>query len=342
VFFDDAIRKGLLEKHASKLASHRPEHFALATDPARERQLAWVNQALANLDPRGAGSLFHNLQTQGRFLQSYNELAVGAILQGAGLKLAYEREVHGRTPDFLALDGGDRPTHIIEVLNRKRPTPIAAADRRWNELSDRFRRIAQPWRLRVARISGERSGPHADLAIHMVRETEAWLASNPIGIWDSWAIDDYTFLVVAKSPGTHLELLTPIEEVWVDSDTLAEEIRKKVSRYAELAQTLDTPLMVVVGADDDLAVSSDIVKAAVEGQLSVSVNLNIFGVGTGQSTSAPLKMHATDAPRLWNAALSGVGWLKAGIDNPGAMTLFPYDKAQRHNGIAPSSQIVIG
>jgi hypothetical protein len=301
-----------------------------------------VNQALANLDPRGAASLYHNLQTQGRFLQSYNELAVAAILQGAGLKLAYERELNGRTPDFLALDGSDRPTHIIEVLNQKRPKPVDAADRRWKELSDRFEGVSQPWRLRVARISGERSGPYADLAIHMVRETEKWLASKQIGIWDGWAIDDYTFLVVAKSPGTHLELLTPIEEVWVDSDTLAEEIRKKVSRYAELAQRLDTPLIVVVGADDALAVSSDIVKSALGGQLSVSVNLNIFGVGTGKSTSAPLKMHPTDAPRVWNSALSAVGWLKAGIDEPGAMTLFPYDKAQRHHGIAPSSQIVMG
>ena len=342
VFFDDAIRKALLDRHASKLASHRPEHFALATDPTRERQVAWVNETLGNLDHRGAASLFRNLQTQGRFLQSYNELAVAAILQAAGLKLAYEREIHGRTPDLLALDGSDRPTHIIEVLNRKRPKPVDAADGHWKELSDRFERIAQPWRLRVARISGERSGPYADLAIHMVRETDKWVMSNHLAIGDGWTIDDYAFLVVAKSPGTHFELLTPVEEVWVDSDTLAGEIRKKVSRYAELAQGLDAPLIVVVGADDALAVSSDSVKSALGGQLSVSVNLNLFGVGTGKSTSAPLKMHATDAPRVWNPALSAVGWLKAGIDEPGVITLFPYEKAARHHAIAKSDQVVLG
>jgi len=46
VFFDDRAADGLLSKHSSKLASHRPEHFALATDSTRERQRAWVNQAL--------------------------------------------------------------------------------------------------------------------------------------------------------------------------------------------------------------------------------------------------------------------------------------------------------
>jgi hypothetical protein len=293
------------------------------------------------LDPPGAESLFRNLQTPGRFLQSYNELAVAAILQTPGMKLAYERDIQGKTPDFVALDAGDSPTQIIEVVNRKRSKPVDAADGRWQELSDRFARIDKPWRLRVARFSGERSGPYADVAIHLVRETDKWLTSNPIAVSEGWAVDDYTFLVVAKSPGTQLELLTPIEEVWVDSDTLARAIQEKVSRYAGLAEQLDVPLVVVVGAEDTLAVSADIVKSALSGQLSVSVNLNIFGVGMGSSTSGPLKMHTTDAPRPWNAALSAVGWLEAGIDEPGVMTLFPHDKSARHHGITSSDLVVV-
>jgi hypothetical protein len=342
MFFDDAIRAALVGKHGSKLASHRPEHFALATDLARERQRAWVNLALASLDSGGAESLFRNLQTHGRFLQSYNEVAVAAILQTARMKLLYERQLDSKTPDLVALDDDGRPTHIIEVLNRKKPKPIDVADKRWQELSDRFGRIEQPWRLRVARISGERSGPLADVAVHMVREIEKWLTTDPIAAGDGGSIGDYTFLVVAKSPATHLELLTPIEEVWVDSDALAEAIRKKVSRYADLAQQLDVPLIVVVGSEDTLAVSSGIVKSALGGQLSVSVNLNLFGVGTGSSKSAPLKMHATDAPRAWNAALSAVGWLKAEIDDSGVLTLFPHDKSARHHAIRESKQVVLG
>src|SRR6266705_624221 len=310
MFFDDTVRDALLDKHGSKLASHRPEHFALATDPARDEQRAWVNRTLASLDADGAGSLFSNLHTQGRFLQSYNELAAAAILQTPGMKLAYEREIQGRTPDFLAFDPDDRPTRIVEVLNRKRPTTVDAADRRWQELTDRFALIDKSWRLRVARLSGDGGGPYSDEALHIVRETKKWLTSNPIAVHEGWSIGDYAFTVVAKSPGTHLELLTPIEEVWVDSDTLARDIRDKVSRYDGVAEQLGVPLIVVVGADDNLAVSADIVKSALGGQLSISINLNVWGVGTGSTTSKPMKMHATDAPRSWNAALSAVGWLE--------------------------------
>lgn len=266
---------------------------------------------------------------------------MASILQLVGLKLGYERKIRGKTPDFVALDASNSPTQIIEVLNRRRPKSVDAADRRWQELCDRFRRIDIPWRVRVARLSGDRTGPYADVAIQLVRKTENWLVSNPVAVGDGWAIDDYTFLVVAKSPGTQLELLTPLEEVWVDSDTLADEIRTKVSRYAGLAHQLGIPLIVVVGADDTLAVTSDIVKSALSGQLTLSVNLNIFGVGTGRSTSAPLKMHATDAPREWNPALSAVGWLGAGVDEPGVITLFAYDKSARHHGIPASRQVIL-
>ena len=284
---------------------------------------------------------FATSKLKGRFLQSYNELAVAAILQTAGMKLAYERDIQGKTPDFVSVDASDGPTQIIEVVNRKRPKPVDAADRRWDELRDRLARVDRPWRLRVARFSGDRSGPYADVAIHLVRETEKWLASNSISVGGGWAIDDYTFLVVAMSPGTQLEVLTPIEEVWVDSDSLAEDIRDKVSRYASLAENLALPLTVVVGADGALAVGADIVRSALGGQLSVSVNLNIFGVGTGSSSTGPLKMHATDAPRVWNPALSAVGWLDAGIDEPGVLTLFPNDKSVRHHGITSSSQVIV-
>ena len=341
MFFDEATKRTLLKKHGSKLATHRPEHFALATDPTRERQRAWVNETLAKLDLDGANTLFHNLQTQGRFLQSYNEAAAAAILQAGGMKLAYEREINGKTPDFIGVDAADRPTHIIEVLNRKKPQAADAGDARWEELTARFARIEKSWRLRVARVSGDRSGPYPDEAIHMVRETEQWLASTPVAVWDGWTIGDYSFLVVAGSPGTLLELLTPVEEVWVDSDTLAQLIQEKVSRYADLAQQLEIPLLVTVAADDALAVTAEMVKSALRGQLSVSVNLNLFGVGEGRSTSAPLKMHPTDAPRVWNSALSAVGWLKAGIDDPGQMKVFPYSKAARHQGIPASPHIVI-
>jgi hypothetical protein len=341
MFFDDATADALVSKYGSKLASQRPDHFALSTHPMRERQRRWVNLTLANLDPHGAASLLRNLQTQGRFLQSYNEIAVAAILQTAGLKLEYERDIEGKTPDLVALDA-DRPTHIIEVLNRKRSKPVDASDGRWQELSYRFARIEQSWRLRVARLSGDRGGPYPDAAIHLVRETKKWLNSSPIAVGDGWTIGDYTFLVIAKSPGTQLELLTPVEEVWINSDTLAEDIQEKVSRYARIAEQLNVPLVVVVGADDALAVTPEIVKSALNGQLSVSVNLNLFGVGTGSSTSTPLKLHATDEPRVWNTALSAVGWLRAGIDEPGAVTLFPYHKATRHHGIAASNQVVFG
>jgi len=339
MFFDDTLRLSLLSKYGSGLATYRPEHYALATDPAREQQRAWVNRALEQLGGRGAETLFHNLETRGRFLQSYNELAIAAILQGAGGSLAYERRLESKTPDFVVLDPSDRITHIIEVVNQKRPKPADATDKRWRELSDRFARVEQPWRLRVANQPHIQGGPAPDLAKYMVNEIGRLLASEPVRVGDLLANDAYSFLVVAPSPGTHVELLTPVEEVWVDSDTLASGIRDKVSRYADLANQLDVPLIVVVGADDTLAVSADFVRSALGGPLTLALNLNPFGVGTGSTKSRSLRMHATDAPRVWNSALSAVGWLQAGIDIPGTIDLFPYDKAARYHGVLPTPQI---
>jgi len=89
------------------------------------------------------------------------------------------------------------------------------------------------------------------------KEIDKWPASDYITFGEECSNGEYTFVVVAKSPGTYVELLTPVEEVWVDSDALARGIRGKVSRYAGLAEQLDAPLIVVVGADDTLAVVAE-------------------------------------------------------------------------------------
>jgi hypothetical protein len=67
---------------------------------------------------------------------------------------------------------------------------------------------------------------------------------------------------------------------------------------ADVAEQLDVPLVVVVGADDTLAVTSEIVKSALGGQLSISLNLNMFGVGTGPSTSNAVEV-ARDRRTAW-------------------------------------------
>jgi hypothetical protein len=155
-----------------------------------------------------------------------------------------------------------------------------------------------------------------------VQQLDPWLNSREWNVGDGCAIAGYSFLIVGRSPASSVDLLTPVEELWVNSDLLAELISEKVSRYASLADRLDVPFVIVVGADEQLAIDAEMVRAAVVGTLSVSLNLNLFGSGSQAVSSGPLRLHADDTPRSWDPSLSAVGWLKTGIANPGTLSLF--------------------
>jgi hypothetical protein len=117
----------------------------------------------------------------------------------------------------------------------------------------------------------------------------------------------------------------PHSELWSTSDQLVPIITEKVNKYAELCAELGVPLIVVVAADPRQSVTVDTVRGAVVGALTVSVNLDPFT--DSPSSSGPLKLYPTDQVRRWHPCLSAVGWLQAGIDDPGTLTLFSHQYA---------------
>ena len=107
-------------------------------------------------------------------------------------------------------------------------------------------------------------------------------------------------------------------------------IREKVKKYSGLADRYDVPFVVVLAADPRVPIDVDLVRAAMSGQLRTSVNLDPLVRST---TSPPIKMHMKDEPTRWDPALSGVGWLRAGTDDPGTLTLMPCPEATRTHGL---------
>ena len=324
--FDDAWRSRLLEQFAGHLAADRPECWELATAHERKAQRDWVNAALERLPEHGRNRIFEHLLENKRFIQSYNELAVAAILIDAGYSVTYELNLYGQTPDLAVHSTAGRLLAIVEVANRLLPAAVDSQATRWEKLRSRVQRIPVPMLIRVVKKDGTAEGPDDGISKKIAHELRAWMTSAEFthGVAGDYA--GFYWIAAERLPGTHADLLVPREEIWANSDALVPTITEKVDAYAALCTRLDVPLIVVVAADPRHSIGSGLVQGAVEGKLTLTVNLNLLKVGP--SSSGPLKMHATDAPHRWDPALSGVGWLQTGIDEPGSLTLFNHHHAR--------------
>ncbi len=144
----------------------------------------------------------------------------------------------------------------------------------------------------------------------------------------------------AAFAGSHADLLIPHSELWSTSDRLVPIVTEKVNKYASLCADLGVPLVVVVAADPRSSVTVDTVRGAVTGALTLSMKLDMFA--DGPTSSGPLKLHQTDEARRWHPCLSAVGWLQAGIDDPGTLTLFSHQYASSTADVPVGGRIVSG
>ena len=53
------------------------------------------------------------------YKETYNELAVGNILNKLGFRTVYEKNIEGKTPDWYVYSKGGKPAIIVEVLTIK-------------------------------------------------------------------------------------------------------------------------------------------------------------------------------------------------------------------------------
>ncbi len=103
----------------------------MATSPDRADQRTWINEALRLVPDPGQARLWGRQTDDNHFLQTYNELATIAILQGAGFRPCYEVGLGGLTPDIAVLDEAGRPVIILEVANRMRSDDVESTEHLW-------------------------------------------------------------------------------------------------------------------------------------------------------------------------------------------------------------------
>jgi hypothetical protein len=329
--FDDELRETLMGKYGGRPNSQRPECWLIATSPERADQRAWMNRALMMLDEPGRSKLWTRLTDDNHFLQTYNELAVAAILQEGGLRPSYQIGLDGLSPDLTLLNEAGQPGLLVELTNRLRSKNTAFADHRWRGLRDRVSAIPAPYGVLVANASPDLPAPTDDLCKSIARQLRSWLLSPPIASGDVLQIEEYLFRIGTQLPGTNAQLIYSQVGDWVDSDEdVTALVEEKLKKYAPLAKDLEVPLVVVISADPRVPLDVEIVRAAMRGQSATTTRLDVL---LSSSPTTTLPMHQTDKPPAWDPALSAVGWLTPGRNSPGMLSLFPTSEPLLPHGL---------
>jgi hypothetical protein len=329
-----------MRKHGKQLPADRPEIWEPATSSERAAQRGWLNYVLSRMEAANGQRLFENICDSGRFVPSYNEAAVASILMGAFSRVEYEPTLNGQTPDLVVRSDEGTVRLIVEVANRLLPEAADASAKRWEQLRGRLQRCADPWLLRGIRMEGSNDAPTADAIRPMATLLGRWLSRADATQWDECRVGSFGFVIMQRLPGSHADLLIPHSELWSTSDRLVPTITDKVNKYAELCTDLGVPLVVVVAADPRSSVTVDTVRGAITGALTLSLKLDPFA--DGPASSGPVKLHQTDEVHRWHRCLSAVGWLQAGIDDPGTLTLFKHQYGAAAANLPIGGRIIAG
>lgn len=336
--FEETFTEELQRRYGSRPRSQHPEMYIVATAPDREEQRAWISAAVGLVPLPGRLKLITRLQTARGFLTAYHELAVAAVLQDAGLVPEYETTITGVTPDWFV---PGHPQLLVEVWTRQLPDPIRVATDRWRPLRDRVHTIPVPVGLHIISPAREvLSPPDAATGKRIVAQLQRWLLSAlaPPTVGARQVIEGYEFRVAQPVPGLRAILHTPTGGGWVDSSLLLEEVRRKVSRYSRGARELGASLIVVVAAEAGSGMDANVLKAALAGLQSLSHSIDPLPV-PGPVFQWKIKKWSTGVPETFDSALSAIGWLVAGIDSPGTLTLFPMANAEQAVPRLPSALV---
>lgn len=337
--FDDAYASALAERYARRPEWVRPACYVLATSPERVPQRGWLSAALNAMPAQASARYVTRLEADPTFLAAYNELAVAAVLLDRGYDVEPDPELEGLTPDFLVRREEDGPT-IVEVYTRHRSDAQLRAERRWQELRVRARAIPVPVGL-VARLpdESELAAPDSGTCVRIIKELKRELLSlaNPVGT--TLFVEGYLFHVFPGATGLRAVMTTPPAFGWHDADQVLEAIGEKVSRYAKLVGEAQMRMVVVVAAELESSFTGDLLRTALTGAQSLVVNLDMFG----PSSTGPhaVKLRERNEPVRFHEAVSGVGWLAAGTEVPGPLTVYPLASAAREVSWGSGGQLEI-
>lgn len=333
-----ALAERLERKFANRPDWHRPEIWPIVFDHNRASQRHWLSEALASLSDTQQRNVLRRLEKNEQFLATYNELGVVSSLDIPGFRTEYEpklfRDNRYMTPDLALYSPKGNLFALVEVSTRFRKAEHRSQETQWKELKQRVSRIPSSMAVLVRYSAlGSHRPPTSGRAKEIEAELRPWLLQTHIRIGSTLGTEDYSFEVVGVFPGLRTELVVPTSTSWHNTDMIRDAIAEKTDRYADWADYLDVPLMVIISAEPAVPLSVDLMQAALEGKQALSFALSPFTfepVSTG-----PMRLNERDVPATFHPALSAVGLFEPGIDNPGKLTLIDIPGATRKMPVFP-------
>lgn len=329
---DDALDPGFVRRFSNRPEWSRPELWQVITNPARAPQRRWLSVVLKQLPEAQRKNVLARLQSDRHFLSTYNELAAAALLGTPDVRIELEPSFTWQgttlTPDlaFRSVDG--KLLAIGEVSTRFRSAEHRSLEHQWRELRTRVARIPRPVGLLVQDlVHNPIQPPTSGQAVKIERHLRAWLLEPSTALGATTECTGYRFQVAFDLPGLRAEVVAPRGGDWYNTDVVRRAINDKASRYTGLAESLDVPLLVVLAAEPSLPFSKSLVSSALAGAQALEFSLDPFRPDT--ITIPPMRFNQLDVPAVFHPALSAVGWLEPGIDQPGSIILFDVPSAAR-------------
>ena len=329
---DDEFARGFVRRFSSRPDWSRPELWPVITDPARAPQRRWLSSALGQLPEHQRQNALARLQSDRHFLATYNELAAAALLSAPELRVEVEPSFTWQattlTPDLALRSVDGQLLAIGEVSTRFRTAEHRSLEIQWRELRTRVARIPRPVGLLVQDLVHDPiRPPTSGQAAKIERGLRAWLLRPSIALGATSEFHGYLFQVAFDLPGLRAQVAAPTGGDWYNTDMVRGAISDKASRYTGLADSLDVPLLVVLAAEPALPLSKDFLASALAGVQALTVAFDPFR--PGPIATGPMRLNEQDVPAAFHPALSAVGWLQPGIDQPGSMMLFDVPSAAR-------------
>ncbi|REF00315.1 hypothetical protein [Thermomonospora umbrina] len=273
------FRERLIKRDEARLWHHRSLLYDIAVKEEFAALRRWARQELALLSKDQRHQLAGKLWRERDHYSAIYELAAGEALRTAGLTPVYEQRWGKLSPDWSVYGNGGGLVCLVEVHTDQSPREVDDQIRGWRSFGDRFNSIASPFVFMVAEDSPWEP-PSAGDGKRIVQEMrESLFRINMTGRFQSCG---YAFVVMTDGSGrpvrgrglrAELAWPTPIAGR-VSAEKMARKVNDKVSRYRQLADDLNVPLIVAVGAEPFTGVTLDVVDDLIAGRGTIVIQFN--------------------------------------------------------------------
>jgi hypothetical protein len=311
-----------------------------ATSPDMERHRGWLADQLQRLDEADRSECLSRLRTPEQYIQTTAELALGAVLLGAGLKVQQNPRVGHLTPDVEATDSAGNRI-IFEVWTRTIPQETVVRLRQWGALAQVVAKVKVPVLLAVDSDQRSASDPPLPGEVSVIAKSLGrWLQSGESLARGSLAVAGYIFTDYGRYDGDSAVLLPVTLATHADSRHVWDAVNNKVRRYRKLAMEHSVPFVVVLSAEPRSGLDYDLVASALSGRNSLTLNFDVRTFGA--MDSRPTELRQSDAPPKFDPCLSAVGWLESPPVSEPRLTLWRAVEAQRPLPDIRHSQVIFG